>query len=439
MTRFTRADVRHLNDEEFTRINEAVDKSDFDTVNELRSLHEQRLKEEQAVLAQRFVQQAKEAARSAEGRNQSDLAEFEEYMRIANGNPLAAMDLFFFNKPNYRNAVNALIEQKAEVEKTPGLKRARINYVQTAALVGERALESYLDSDESFRALLTTDAPGAANTIQTTVAQSIVFRAENIGNVLPLLQSVSIPYGDYEVPYFNKYNQAGYLAEDGTVPDYNDTLSDASDGIKKAAFSPRDFALGLKQSFRSLKKLSPEIMNQILDFMALALTSGMEYQAISGPGTGTTDSGMITVATSVTAGADVFEKFINARSEVASKNVRNIVAFGNARAIGEFIKLKVTNEAFRDMIVINRDGISIANTQLVEVPETIIVVTAGNPDTTTVVLGDPSHYLVVNSGQLQEYTDMDPENLQKFTAFHMLRDGGAIYSDSFAKITLELP
>lgn len=424
----TRSQFRFLTDKEYN----AIDSDNSESVRDAEALNTKRNQEHQKRVAENFVKRA-DAVASKEDLGRNDLAEWNRTLKASGNNILATLDTFLYNNPHYRAEINA----HGLAKYGDKYSRKMLGYATVAAKAGKGAFEAYMAGEKAFnRALLTTaDAPGAANTIQTTVSQNIIFRSENVGNVLPLLTKIEVPFGDYEQPFYNKYAMGGYLAETGTVADFNTSLSDATDGIKKTKWTPRDFALGLEQSFRSLKKLSPSILANILSLVAEGLTVGMEYQAVSGPGTGNTDAGMLLNATSITTGTDVYEKFINARSEVSSNRVRNVVAFANAKAIGEFHKLKVTNEAYRGIITKTATGLSIDNTEIIEVSETVIPTTAGS---TSIVLGDPSHYMVVETGEITEYVDQTPKSLNQFTAFVTYRDGAPIYNDSFSKFTLSV-
>jgi HK97 family phage major capsid protein len=393
--------------------------TDFTEVeaNKLEALRHQ---ENQARLAREFVAQTKDLA--VERKNEDALTEFSRYLE-ATGDHLSALNTFLYLNPKFRAELNAEIADE----------KARIDYCTTAALAGKQEYKRYVREAEKYtRAVITTaDTPGLANTIQTTVAQSIIYRAEAYGQVIPLLAKVNVPYGDYQEPFYNKYSLAGYLTETGTVPDIQPDLNDATNGIKSVKWTPRDFALALEQSFRTVKKLSPSILNNIFEFVSIALTSGMEWQALSGPGTGLTDSGMITVATSVTFNTNAYLTFVDACSLIGSKNVRNKVAFCNDRAWGEFMKLAVINIAYSS--VIDAKNKTINGIKVVVVPESAMPTTA---NVTSVVVGDPNHYLIATAGELSEYVLDSPKTLNRITAYHILRDGRARFADSFAKLSL---
>ncbi len=423
---FKVSELRYLDKTE----RKAVDVNDEASIEKAVALNRKRYEDIQGKLALDFTKRAREI-NDAQKDNKDALELLNTCIRACQDNVVAGLDMFLYSNHEFRASLNAeMINSRAQKDN----KRALIDYTVTAARAGEDEFRSYVDNSKQFRALLTTaDAPGAANTVDTTVSQSIVFRAENIGNVLPLLAKVNVPYGDYAEPYYNKYGMGGYLAEDGTIPDFNTALSDGTNGITKKTWTPKDYAYGLKQSFRSLQKLSPAILNQIFDLLAEALNLGMEYQAVSGPGTGVTDSGIVTVATSITYDTNVYITFVNACSNIGSKNVRNKTGIANAKAIGEFKKLRVIDRAYADVIVPNAMGVVVDGVQIIEVPETVIA-TSGS--TTTVAVGDLNHYLLATSGDLKEYPFDNPESLQRFTAFHMLRHGQVRFADSFAKFSV---
>lgn len=400
-----------------------------DQVEQARKLNEKRHEGALEEQSRSFAAIAKRTEQDLAKQNADQVEQLDTYVQRT-GDVVAGIDMFLYNNAEFRNELNYLLEQDYK-RKGGKVDYRPVSYERLAARAGEAEYKRYK------RTMLTTDDPGAANTIDTTIAQNILFRAQSLGKVMPLLAKIDLPYGNYEEPYYNKYGVATYLAENGTIADFNTDLTDGTDGIKKTTWTPRDFALGLKQSFRSMKKLSPSIMADIFAFLQDALTTGMEYQAISGPGTGVTDSGMITVATSIAAAGNPYLTFVNAVSEVRSNRVQNVVAFMNAKAWGEFKKLRVTNEAYRDAIMVGENA-AIDEVPVVVVDEAVSATTAGTPDTATVVLGDPSHYLVVTNGTLSQHRLDDPENLTRFTAFHILRDGAARFSDSFAKFTVNV-
>ena len=76
---------------------------------------------------------------------------------------------------------------------------------------------------------------------------------------------------------------------------------------------------------------------------------GYEFQAVSGPGTGVTDSGMITVGTAIAFDTNAYITAVNASTSVTSKNVPTAdqTYFMNAEAWGEYKKLRVMSTELR--------------------------------------------------------------------------------------------
>lgn len=442
--KFSRRAFPYMTEKELAK----YDPNKQDDRNEVRRVNNQRHAKLKAQQAEEFTKRAKQTRAQMEQKNVEELDKLQECIRACNGDQLAGTDMYLYNSPEVLAELNdALIRDFVRKGSKKEMYK-NISYLRFAAHAGREEYARYVRAhqpDRVFqlqqddkRALLTTvDDPGAANTVDTTLAQNIVYRAQSLGKVMPLLDKIDLPYGDYEEPYYNKYGKAGYLTETGTIPDFNTSLSDATDGIKKTKWTPRDFALGLKQSFRSLTKLSPSIMANIFSLLQDQLTTGMEYQALSGPGTGETDTGMITGATSITAAGNAYLTFVNARSDVESKRVRNLVAFMNAKAWGEYLKLRVTNEAYRASIRTGADK-AIDDVPVVIVDEEVIATVVGTPNTAPVVVGDPKHYLIVTNGTLKEWKLDDPENLERFTAFHMSRDGAARFADSYATFSINV-
>lgn len=392
------------------------------TEREVRELEAARYEEHQIKAAKVFATRAKQVKELSDSANHNLLEKFNRYLEETSSH-ITALDTLFYTDHEFRAAFNALQENP----------KTMIDYTVTAARAGKAEYARYKKANERYsRAVeVTTANPGIANTIDTTVAQSIMWRAENIGQVLPEIAKITVPYGDYELPFYNKYSIAGYLTETGTVPDIQPDLDDATNGIKKTKWTPRDFALLFEQSFRSISKLSPAVLNQIFNFVSMALTTGMEYQAVSGPGTGQNESGMITVASAVTFNGNAYLTFVDACSAVGAKNVVNKVAFMNERAWGEFKKLRVINTAYRDAINVQKKMID--DIRVIVVPESTIPTSS---NATNVVVGDPKHYLSVTSGELAEYKFDNGKVLNRQTTYHMLRDSKAIFSDSFARFPL---
>lgn len=393
-------------------------------VEKAQQLNHERFTSEQDELKRAFVENA-EKTNTDKIRNKmiSDQEELKTYITVAGGSEMAGLDMFLYNRADYRTALNELLKSDKPV-----------SYAGFAAKAGTANLKRYNDKQEmtGVRAVITTaQNPGQANTIDVTISQNIMYRAENQGKILPLIDKVNLPFGNYDEPYYNKYSIAGYLTETGTVPEIDTDLNDATNGIKKNQWVVKDFALGLKQSFRSLQNVSPSVLSQILGYLTDAMTRGMEYQAISGPGTGQTDSGVLTVATSATVGADIYETLQNALATVESVNVATdrITAVMNAKTWRAFKKLKVINQAYREAV----GQTNIEEIPVVVVPETIITTTTGSA---SVVVGDFKHYLSLTNGAMKTYELADPMAMVKSTAYHTVRNAKARFADSFAKFTV---
>ena len=390
------------------------------------SLNQERYNHEQDELKAVFVENAERTNMDKiQKRSISDKDQINEYMKATGGNEMAALDMFLYNRADYRNELNLILNPD-------GIRS--INYSGFAAKAGRTSFNRYLEAEKysgNRAAITTAQNPGQANTIDITVSQNIAYRAENMGNIMPLIDKVNLPFGNYDEPFYNKYSIAGYLTETGTIPEMDTDLNDAANGIKKTQWVVKDFALGLKQSFRSLQNVSPSVLAQILGFLTDAMNRGMEFQAVSGPGTGQTDSGVITVATSATVGADIYETFQNALAAVESVNVRtsDITAVMNAKTWRAFKKLKVINQAYREAI----GQTNIEEIPVVVVPETIIATTA---NAATVVLGNFKHYLSLTNGGMQKYELTEPMAITKSSAYHLVRNAKARFADSFAKFTV---
>jgi len=393
------------------------------TESELRALDMIRFEDYQVEMSKTFVDFTRKATKDLAAENQDTLEKYNRILRICEGDHLAAINTLMYTDHQFRAEYNQLQGDNP---------RCQVDYSVTAARAGAKEFKAYRKASEQFRAAVVSTAnPGVANTVDTTVSQAIMYRAENIGQILPEISKITIPYGDYEMPFYNKYSLGGYLSETGTVPDIQGDLDDATNGIKKTKWTPRDFALLLEQSFRTITKLSPAVLSQIFGFVAIALNSGMEYQAVSGPGTGQNESGMLTVATSVAFNGNAYLTSVDACSLVGSRNVVKKIMVMNERAWGEFKKLRVINKAYGDSIDSQKKMVD--DVRVIVVPESTIPTVS---NATSVLVGDLSHYLAVTTGELKEYILDNGKSLNRQTTYHVLRDARAIFTDSFAKFSL---
>lgn len=420
--------MSEINTRKFPYLSEAEADS-FAKDNKLeqaKSLNTERYNFEQDELKRAFVENAEKTNKDRIQRKAvSDSDQIQEYLRATGNNEIAALDMFLYNRADYRNEINMILNPEGT---------RKIDYSGFAAKAGSASFQRYLEADKfsgNRAAITTAQNPGQASTLDVTVSQNIAYRAENMGNIMPLIDKVNLPFGNYDEPFYNKYSIAGYLTETGTIPEIDTDLNDATNGLKKTQWVVKDFAVGLKQSFRSLSNVSPSVLAQLLGFLTDAMNRGMEFQAISGPGTGQTDSGVITVATSATVGADIYETFQNALAAVESVNVRtsDITAVMNPRTWRAFKKLKVINQAYREAV----GQTNIEEIPVVVVPETIIATTS---NAATVVLGNFKHYLSLTNGGMQKYELTDPMAMTKSSAYHLVRNAKARFADSFAKFTV---
>src|SRR5574343_1362036 len=245
MTTINKRDFPYLKESEIKSFSENIT---AETLQNAKNLNNLRFTQEQDQLTAEFVENA-EKTHTDKIRNKvvSDGEELMRYVASAGGNELAGLDMFLYNRADYRNEINALLK---------GVSDRPIGYLSSAAKAGSNSLKRYLENEElagkRAGAITTADNPGIANTIDVTVSQNIAYRAENQGRIMPLIDKVNLPFGNYDEPYYNKYSIAGYLTETGTVPEIDADLKDATNGIKKNQWVVKDFALGLFQSFNRI-------------------------------------------------------------------------------------------------------------------------------------------------------------------------------------------
>ena len=380
---------------------------------------------DQETLAKIFVGQSRSRGDYAQKKRMNVQEEYESYLEATGGNPAIASDMLLYNNAAFRAKFNRLPENRENVD-------LQVHYDLTANLAKDKR---YFEDSERYekRQLVTTSDPGGLNVIQTSLSDTIVVKSERLGQILQLVAKDEIPDGDKEYPTFEN-KAVGAFVDEITTPttDQSTVYEDATKGLKKVKYTPRDFQLRMKYSQRILKKVTPRTLAFYRQIEAEGMTRGLEQQILRGDGTGQNATGVNSVATSVTFNGNAYLTFNDAVGVLAAADTENIAAVMHRKTWQEMKKLRVLNQAYRDAIKVDTPMI-----------DDIPVIISNNNDasvaTTGIVnIGDFRHYLVTQQGGLDTIEDKFTEAANRIVnIYHALQvDMGALLASSFATFSI---
>lgn len=372
--------------------------------------------------AQIFVEQASEY-RTHVQKKSLDLDKEVEFYRKETGNDYAAVDLLLYNNAEFRAQFNALPENLKD-------QNLRVAYDVTAKVAED---QEYFDRQAKFERAAPMDTasnPGGLNLIQTSLADTIIHKSEQLGQIIGLVAKDVIPYGDKEYPRITAKAEGQFVDENTTA--WTDivatTYEVSTNGITKVKHSPRDFGIYASYTARLLQKVSPASIRFFRDYEAAGLTRGIERQILRGDASGVNAQGILGIATAVTAAANAYLTFNKAVGVLAAADTENIVAVMHRKTWQEFKALRVINSAYRDAIdpvKLSIDDIPVVLSNNTDAS----VASAGN-----VLLGDFSHYLYTRTGNLETLEDKYTNaSTRKVNVYHTMQiDLGALIPASFA-------
>lgn len=408
--------IKQLTRSAYPFLNEKERVEYFDKEKEAKELSNKRYQEAKTAVAKDFITQSRDLKAHYESKNEDILTQLRTYNKQAE-NEVVALDMFLYNNPAFRSALNALRP-----------KDAQIGYADMALRNGDGEFARYVDEDNKYRvATLSTDTPGQGNSLQTTVSQSILYRVDNYEQVVRDVKKLSLPYGNYDATKYNKYALAGYITENNTVPDNTANLTDATNGINKVSYEGKEFGVSFLRSYLSEKRISASIINDQMNITSQEMGRGEAFQIISGTGAGLNDNGIINVATATTAGANVIETASNAIANCRTANAFKLKFYMNAKAWNEHEKLSLVNLSYQNTV--NVDNMTLWGVPVEVVSDAVMPTTA---NVAKVIVGDMDHYLKFTNGGLDNFNLRDTSNAAMNSMFLMARDGGVLFADSFA-------
>jgi len=379
-----------------------------------------------------FVDKANRLETNIARKSEDLTTTYTRYIRECAGDEAAALDMLLYTHPQLRAELN---QER---------KEAPINYLRMAYDAGKSEFRHYVNNDPHLSAQLgldsmiraattSTAAPGQGNTLQTTVAQSIMYRVDEFSEVLNKVNKINLPYGNYDATKFNKYGVAGYITEGAATPDNTADLENNPDGINKVSYEAKQFGISFRTTWLSTKRISASVIAQQMRFTEQNIGRGEAYQILSGPGTGSNDSGVGVVGTAVPEGNNILDTLINACSFLESVNAKNMHIFMEAKAYGEFAKVSTINTPYQNTI-------DVKNKRIYDKPVTVVsnTVLPVASNVSKVIVGDFDHYIRFTNGSMEVKKAMHQDKAGDIVHYLMARDGGAVFADSFAHFNVNV-
>jgi HK97 family phage major capsid protein len=380
----------------------------------------------QEQLARMFVDNAKDYKKHVQSRSMTLDEELNFYIKEMGAEKgagvAAAVDALLYNNPEFRAKFNSLPENR----KNPLLQ---VSYDVTASVAND---EKYFEGQRKYeRTLDTASNPGGSNLVQTALADTIIHKMEEIGQIISLIQKDTVPYGDKEYPRLTAKAEGVFIDENSTASTAitANTYEVATDGITKVKYTPRDFVLRATYTKRLLNKVSPASVSFFRQYEAQGLTRGIERQILRGNATGQNAQGIAGIATVVAVNGDEYLTFNDATGILGASDTDNIVAVMSRKTWARFKQLRVANDYFIS------GAIDPKGKMVDDIP--IIIsnnINASEATTGTVILGDFNHYLMLTSGGLETLEDPYSEAAnRRHNVFHSMQiDLGALIPASFA-------
>lgn len=381
--------------------------------------------EKQAELAKRFAEQTNDLKNHVQKRS-LDTDEALKFYIKETGSVTAGIDALLYSDAKFRADFNNLPENR----KNPLMQ---VGYDVTATLAKD---EIYAEGKRTYeRSLDTASNAGGANIIQTSLADTIIFKSEELGQILSLVQKDTIPFGDIEYPRITAKAVAAPIDESTTAWTNMTatTYEVATNGLTKVKYTPRDFGLLAVYTKRLLSKVSPSAIAFFRNYEAQGITRGLEQQILRGSGSGVNYQGILGIATSVPFDTDAYVTLNNATGILGASDTNNLAAVMSRKTWARIKQLRVANDyaisRAIDPVEMMIDDIPVIISNNINASEA----TSGN-----VIIGDFNHYLVVNTGTLETLEDpYSNASTRQVNVYHTQQvDMGALIPASFAIFTV---
>jgi len=371
--------------------------------------------------AQYLTARLSEADVSLEQKKYTNL--FDECMTSTKGDVLAAYDLMAMEDKNLRAGINRTLSAQGS--------KYRISYNNVYDDLGEtdkmRAAGLYDD----------TSAANAGILIQTSVADYILSRVEELGQVIKLVSRFTVADGNITIPKFANNTIAQFGVAGAALVNGNLDLG----GI---TLNPTQYGIYVSLTLQYLAKVNPKNMYFVMEKMAEAMSRAQDRAIVSGSGLNGNPLGILANATAIpfVGGDNMFDtvdKGMGILSQVLVPN-NKITILINGAQLQLAMRTRRTTSNYGTYLVMNPEnaGEGTIDGMKYVVTEQILSAGSAGSQTAPLLMGNFAQYYWGDNGTIKTVIDnySGITNLTQKVVMYGFADGRPAFKDSFAKQTL---
>ena len=346
---------------------------------------------------------------------------FNEAMMATGGNVLAAWDTMAMEDKNLRSAINREFTLKSK-------SNQRIGYNDVSEILDE--------AEETKRAAGiydTTTPSNAGNLVQTTIADYIVGRVEELGQVASLVNRFKVSTGNLSIPVFPT-NPIAQFGLEGSA------LSNGNPNVNQVTINPNQYGIYFGLTLQFLAKVNPKNMSYIMNKLAEAMARAIDYGILNGTGTGGNLTGLLNTATSVTPGTTIFDTVdtMIAQASIAKIPMDKLTLLMNGALAAKAMAQRRTGANYGAYLTM-KPGENSGYIDGVKYIITEQLLNAGSvgSQTASLTMGNFDHYFLGDNGAvnvvIDNYTGIT--NLTQKVVSYGFAGGQPVFNDSFLKAT----
>ena len=342
----------------------------------------------------------------------------DETMKFTGGNVAAALDTMLMDDKVLREGLNRSLSQKGS--------KYRIGYFNESTVLGETE-----DLQRAAGIYDTTTAISAGNLIQTTVADYIMSRVEELGQVVGLTSRFQLATGNLSVPKISA-NPTATFGLDGAP------LLNGNPDIGTTVITPNQYGMYFNLTLAFLAKVNPKNIFYIMEKLAEGMARAGDLAVVSGSGLGGNPLGLTANATSVAAGTYLFDTVdtIIQQASLVRIPMDKLTLLLNGALLGLGMKQRRSGTQFGNWVVMDPgsktgtiDGVKFVVTEQIANTGTV------GSQTANLLAGNFDHYIWADNGQVKvvidNYTGLT--NLTQKIVTYGFAGGTPEFNDSFFK------
>lgn len=341
-----------------------------------------------------------------------------ETLEFTRGNVLAALDTMLMDDKALRDGLNRSLSTKGS--------QYRISYFDQSEVLSE---------DENTKRAAgiydTTTAISAGNLIQTTVADYIVSRVEELGQVVGLTSRFQLAEGNLSIPKISN-NPTATFGLDGSP------LMNGNPDIGTTTVTPNQYGMYFNLTLAFLAKVNPKNISYIIEKLAEGMARAADLAVVSGSGTNGNPTGITSGATSITAGTYIFDTVdtIIQQASLVKIPMDKLTLLINGALLGLGMKQRRSGPQFGSWIVMEPGS----KTGIIDGVKFIVTEQIANTGSTgsqvaNLLAGNFEHYMWADNGQIKvvidNYTGLS--NLTQKIITYGFAGGTPEFTDSFFK------